>query len=256
MRVTFLGTAGAIPMAHRSNTSILVQSDTYSVLVDCSGNVWGNLLRSGMDPLKLDAVIITHGHVDHTYGIPSLVEVLKLQGRQDPLRLYVQKHAQPRIQAILEAFDLTTRQGCFPIIIIPIPHEPISFFLEQGLTISAFPLQHVIPNMGLKFRTDHHTIAYVCDTQPFKSLSGFIDTTDLLVHECISCYALREPTPWHSLAKDAGILAQSVKASRLALVHLLPEMDAQRELAVNEAKTVFSGQIVIPDDGEYLDFMV
>jgi len=43
------------------------------------------LRRAGVDPGALVAVVITHIHPDHAYGLPALIRNLSVLGRQAPL---------------------------------------------------------------------------------------------------------------------------------------------------------------------------
>ncbi|MBF8247123.1 MAG: MBL fold metallo-hydrolase [Rickettsia sp.] len=54
----------------RSRTSILVQTDTFNLLIDSGYDIRNQILRE--DISKLDAVILTHPHSDHIGGLDDL----------------------------------------------------------------------------------------------------------------------------------------------------------------------------------------
>jgi metallo-beta-lactamase family protein len=74
MRITFLGAAGTV-----TGSRFLVEADGTRVLVDCGLFQGLKSLRLknrdplGVDPASLDAVLLTHAHLDHSGWLPVLV---------------------------------------------------------------------------------------------------------------------------------------------------------------------------------------
>lgn len=75
MQLTFLGAAGTV-----TGSRTLVSVQGRSVLVDCGLLQGYKALRLmnrepfGFDPEKLDAVVLTHAHLDHSGALPLLVK--------------------------------------------------------------------------------------------------------------------------------------------------------------------------------------
>ncbi len=74
MKITTLGAAGG----EVTGSCYLVQTKSASILVDCGlfqgGRSADALNRAALPASKLDAVVITHGHLDHTGRLPLLVK--------------------------------------------------------------------------------------------------------------------------------------------------------------------------------------
>ncbi len=87
MKIVFFGTAGAIQSKDNTNVSFSVVEKKLSILVDSSGNPVQYLKRAGIDPKKLDILILTHSHTDHIYAVPSLIHNLWLMKRKKPLNI-------------------------------------------------------------------------------------------------------------------------------------------------------------------------
>jgi metallo-beta-lactamase family protein len=75
MKLTFFGAAGEV-----TGSCTLVETGTAKILVDCgyfqSGHMTyeRNLETFPFDPHEIDAVVLTHAHIDHIGRIPKLVK--------------------------------------------------------------------------------------------------------------------------------------------------------------------------------------
>jgi len=99
MKITFLGTGTSqgVPIINcachvctspdprnkRFRTSISIQSDRSSILIDTTPDLRQQLLRNPLD--RLDAVLYTHAHADHIYGIDDLRRFNQLQRERLPV---------------------------------------------------------------------------------------------------------------------------------------------------------------------------
>lgn len=76
MRITFLGATGTV-----TGSKYLLETAGARVLVDCGlfqgwrGLRDRNWAAPGFDPSKLDAVVLTHAHIDHSGYLPKLVQL-------------------------------------------------------------------------------------------------------------------------------------------------------------------------------------
>lgn len=108
--ICFLGCSGSIQDKAASNTSILVKSDSGSILIDTSGN-----LSIAVKEGDLKAILYTHEHIDHVYALPSLLHQLWLKGRKEELLIYAPGETINIVEALINIFHLREKKGMFDI---------------------------------------------------------------------------------------------------------------------------------------------
>jgi ribonuclease BN (tRNA processing enzyme) len=88
VRITFIGTGGAIPDANRAPSALLVEDGDAKMLVDCGGGTFHRLLDCGVTHHDLTHILITHFHVDHLLDIPALFQAMAVdKPREKPVYL-------------------------------------------------------------------------------------------------------------------------------------------------------------------------
>ena len=104
--LTFLGTACGIPMTDQFHSSILLESGDRRWLLDAGEPCSQRLKAVGIPFRSLDAIFISHGHSDHLSGLPMIIQGAWLEGRSEPLPLYLPAELVRPIQTWLEAVYL------------------------------------------------------------------------------------------------------------------------------------------------------
>ena len=79
--VTMLGCGGTQPLPDRALASLAVTAGGHSILFDCGEGTQVAARRRGVSVFKLDAVLLTHYHGDHIFGLPGLWQTMAAQGR-------------------------------------------------------------------------------------------------------------------------------------------------------------------------------
>jgi ribonuclease Z len=71
-RVTLLGTGVPIPRPDRFGPATLIQAGDRTILIDAGRGATIRLFELGIAIGRIDALLLTHFHSDHTVGIPDL----------------------------------------------------------------------------------------------------------------------------------------------------------------------------------------
>jgi ribonuclease Z len=250
MHFAFLGTSGSIPSAVRDTTSIVVTAPEGAVLLDCGGSPIQKLRRVGVDPLALVAVVITHIHPDHSYGLPALVRNLAVLGRRTPLPIYCRpEHVEP-LQSLLTLFNTLERPGMFKLTVRKIELADNAPLLDLGpLDLRTSPNDHgAMPNFAVRVDVAGRPgFVYSSDTRPCDTVVALARGVDTLVHE--ATYSERDPGRAgghaHSTAAEAGEVAARARVRRLILTHIGAEYHDAIEALAEEARKRFSGEVEI-----------
>ena len=87
LRVTFLGTGGAVPTTERAPSALFVNREGDRLLFDCGEGTQRGMMRYGTG-FGIDHLFVSHLHGDHVLGIPGLVQTLGFNDRSEPLTIH------------------------------------------------------------------------------------------------------------------------------------------------------------------------
>jgi ribonuclease Z len=252
-QLIFLGTAAALPVAGRTNTSLAILPGPAGngLLIDCGGDVYGSLLRGGVGPDSISDLFITHAHIDHIGTLPSLVESLRLGGRRAPLHIWALPQVVAVAHALIQAYDfeLTLDTWAYPVSFTEVG-DGDSITLG-GISAYTASMDHSVPTLGLRLELPGGVLAYTSDTQPNPHIGRLSQGATTLITECtfLGAQEAQARNGRHLTAYEAGKLASECGAERLVLVH----QGAPAESIQTEAMEVFGGQVIVPDDLDTLD---
>jgi ribonuclease Z len=241
-----LGTAASVPDAGHDTVALALRGPGWAVLVDCGGSPLYKLARCGIEMDDLRAVVLTHRHADHLYGLPMLVQGLWLGGRQSPFPLYGPGETIRVARELLALFRLDHREGMFAVEWHPLPLcEGQRVLAVGGVQITASPVAHgQVETLALRFEdaASGRAIVYSSDTEPCPALVRLATGADLLIHEATGQH------PGHSSPAEAAEAAREAGVSRLVLIHY-PVRGVDLE-AWRLAAAGFHGPVLLARDGD------
>ncbi|PSP86025.1 ribonuclease Z [Halobacteriales archaeon QS_6_64_34] len=106
MRVTFLGTSGAIPTTQRNTSSIFCNRDGDYLLFDCGEGTQRQMMRYGTG-FAIDHLFVTHLHGDHVLGIPGLLQTFDFNDRDRPVAIHTPAGTRGNVKQLIEANGTT-----------------------------------------------------------------------------------------------------------------------------------------------------
>lgn len=249
-RLTVLGGCGAWPEPGRACSGFVLEHNGFRVVLDLGYGTLPRLLALLKSPVAdgVNAVIITHRHPDHMIDLHGLFRARWFGSRGSPaIPLYAPPGVLERVAALEDDGNDAVRK-VFDWYEIPADTQQLGPF-----TLQTLPLPHFVPNVGIRLSCAEFTVAYTGDTGPDPALAELGRTADLFIVEATSRNQqpgtpLAPPGPQLDMsARDAGAAAAAAGAGRLMLTHFWPGND--REQSRREAAHVFSGEILLADDG-------
>ncbi len=240
MRVTFLGTGTShgIPMIgcdcavcrsdnprnKRLRPSVYIEDNGQCVLVDATPDFRTQALRANLR--RVDAVLMTHTHADHMFGLDDLRSFGERTGRKMPV--YGSPHS---VETILRTFPYACTETpawpglpSFELHMLQ-PHQELAL---GGMKVHVLPLMHgKMTVYGFLFG---HEFAYVtdCNVVPKEVVAAIRGVTVLVLD------ALRyREHPSHLTIEQARLLAEQVDAKLTLFTHLCHEAEhetVEREL--------------------------
>jgi ribonuclease Z len=111
MRVTFLGTGGAVPTTERNLSSVLVNREGDRLLFDVAEGTQRQMMRFGTG-FTISDIFVTHLHGDHVLGLPGLVQTFDFNDREEALTIYAPAGTEEDVNALVHAAN---NQPSFPV---------------------------------------------------------------------------------------------------------------------------------------------
>ncbi len=150
MKVTVLGSQGAIPKVGLFSTSLILNVCNSYVLIDCCEGVQNQLRKNKIKFSKIEIILISHAHGDHYFGLIGLISTLSLLKRDKKLTVFcplsvfkiIQAHLKFSKMNISYELDLKVLNNT----------SKINIFNNNHFSIEAFPLKHSIYTNGFLIR--------------------------------------------------------------------------------------------------------
>jgi phosphoribosyl 1,2-cyclic phosphate phosphodiesterase len=241
MNVTFLGTGTSqgVPVIgcscevctsldyrdKRLRTSIHIETDDQSLVIDTGPDFRQQMLREQIK--RIDAIIFTHAHRDHTAGLDDVRAYNFMQNMDMPVY-----GTQPVLDQLQVEYAYAFAKEYYP----GIPRLTLNLIGDQrfginGTTITPLPVMHLkLPVLGFRIGNfSYITDANFIPEETMKRLQG----TEVLVLNALQ----REPHISHFNLQEALAMVEKLKPVKTYFTHISHKLglhsDVTRELPEN-----------------------
>jgi len=201
------------PKNKRFRPSIAVQNEGKTILVDTTPELRMQALASGLN--RVDAVLFTHTHADHIFGLDDLRRFNDLSGEEIPI--YGDAGTLDDIRRIFRyVFIETQTGGGKPRLTLHLVPESFELF---GLRIEAFYVMHgQLPVLAYRF----NNFAYVTDVNFIPDAArARLHHLDLLILDAVRY----KPHATHFGLYEALAVVEELKPRQALLTHLSHHFD-------------------------------
>jgi ribonuclease BN (tRNA processing enzyme) len=230
LSVTILGCSGSYPGPDRAASGYLVRTDTTAVWLDCGPGTF-SALQHVIDPTAIDAIVLSHAHVDHWLDITSARTAYAYFLHRQNIPVYGTAETERYLRPLIGHGDRTLAWTTIDA----------STSLRIGdLDLSFARTDH--PPETLAVRVDHNgrSLAYSADTGPRWSMTALGEGIDLALIEA-SLTIEREGAFEHLSGRQAGAMAREAGAARLVITHVVPGVDVEHQR--RDAEAAFGGPV-------------
>lgn len=219
MRLTILGCMGAYPSHHQGTTGYLLESGDFKLLLDAGSHTLMELSKH-IDPLDLDAVILSHYHHDHIADLGVLQYMWQLSSRRNPNR-------------ILPIYGHGNDAFHFNDLTMPMVSAGHDYLKVKQLNLGPFSVTfmktiHPVECYAMRFveNSTGKVFVFTGDSGYMDSFIEFTKDADLFLADTY-LFNGSENHHAHFTAKESGQIAQKANVKKLVLTHLPEEGDWQ-----------------------------
>ncbi|MBI3705325.1 MAG: MBL fold metallo-hydrolase [Rhizobiales bacterium] len=224
MRLTIAGCGDAFGSGGRLNTCFFLETAKATLLVDCGASALPALKARGLDPNRIDAIVLSHLHGDHFGGLPFLLLDAQFLARRDrPLLIAGPPGTRARLDTALEVFFPKSSGSKWKFAwsvaeITPgIPDEVLGHSIVTAEVIH----QSGAPSTALRLGDGDKVFAFSGDTEWTDALLPIARAADLFVCEC---YAYAGKLTGHMSWEILQTKLPALRARRVMTTHMNPSV--------------------------------
>ncbi len=206
----------------RLRVSVLVEHGGQTVLVDTSSDFRQQALRQGLK--RLDAVLITHCHADHIFGLD---DIRPLNFRHGALGVYANERAWRDIRRIFQyVFEPSHFGGGLPQVLAHTVEPGAEFCFGPDLRVTPVEVIHGrLPVVAYRF----NDFAYLTDLSEIPTASAeLLRDLDVLVLDCLRI----RPHPTHLWLERALQYVEELRPRRTYFTHIAHDIKHARDSAL------------------------
>jgi ribonuclease BN (tRNA processing enzyme) len=246
MRITIVGSGDAFGSGGRFNSCLFIETAKGTLLLDCGASSLVALKAHGLDPNRIDGIVLSHLHGDHFGALPFLLlDAQFLARREKPLLIAGPPGTRARLDQALEVFfPLSTESKWrFPWKVTEIALDRDTEFLGHKVRTAEVIHQSGAPSTAVRLSDGKSLLAFSGDTEWTETLVAVADGADLFICEC---YAHDGRIAGHMSWQILKRRLPDLRARRIMVTHMNPTMLARLD-------EVRAAGVLVAEDGMVIE---
>ena len=251
--IKFLGTAGArfvVAKQLRSSAGVYICIRDAHIIIDPGP---GTLVRCAkskppIDVTKLDAIIITHAHIDHSNDANILIDAMTGGGLNRKGLLFAPEECirgenavvLPYVRSFLEDIVILRPRGQYSI-------GEVSF-------ITSLRHQHPVETYGIIFDYNGRRISFMVDTHYFPELTKDYEDSDILVMNVVRSSPHESGKVMHLSIDDVREILTRIRPRKAVLTHFgMTMLKAKPWVVAEQLSHELGVDVIAASDGMTLE---
>lgn len=249
------------------NTCFAIENETGVFLVDTGGSIEiiRRLKLSGIDFKSIKNIFISHSHTDHILGLIWMLKRLGLPAIhgeiKEKINIYcndvVCNSIKETAKAVLPGYLVDSLFNVLNFVVL----ENHSKYVINDVEYEFFDIiSKDMKQFGFRCLLDENKLVFLGDEPLNESLSDLVRNTDYVMHEAfcleseVNIFKPYEKN--HSTALSTARVMNKLDVKNLILYHTEESHGSERKaLYTKEAKSVFAGNVIVPDDLEVIQLV-
>ena len=243
-----LGSSSASPTARRFPTSFALKVTDKLFLIDCGAPASSLLYRYGFDPQDVQAIFLSHWHMDHIANLGLFLTHNHNLRRSRSLKVYGPRGTRGKIDRLLNDSFLLRENLRYKLKVSNVKSN--SSHKEALLKVKFFKTQHLenpklkthfgrkATSLGMILDSPSWRIVYSGDINSPQELGPHVKGCNLLIHEIT-----------HAPPEAIADFAESAQIPHLLICHIDAAFDGSPERIKAIFARRYSGNLMIAEDG-------
>lgn len=180
------------------------------ILLDPGPGTLVRAIRKKLDPSQLDAIILSHKHLDHSVDINIMIEAMTSTGWKRKGIVLAPSDAMNNIEGVILPYVMAYPER------IETMAEGKSYAIGDMTVDTPVRHRHSVETYGLVFRLPEYTVSWIVDTGYFEDLPSYYKCDLLIINTVMMEH---KPMVEHLSLVEVGQVIRQIKPKVVLLTH-------------------------------------